>query len=649
MTSYQRQVTMIQHRDEQIPYSKAKARARPTNNKKGGKKKENPKKAAMNTIANNKATSSTTLVRTKESTPSKSAPTKREQSIQSTPTESLDVQDTRKSTIVSANDENQVSVDGESTLIAADSLQTPQKSNQEVTLLESEPQNAKSSTDQPSDNDQSTDSASVTKDTAVGGRTKIVTPIADKSTTKKVSSSSNPVPLVKSTPAVTTSIIIPEKEENAMEAVLPASMRFNISCGCPLTCDTVALKRKSKAFTCIDRIAFLMGGKHKATEIEACTVAAGENGPCGPECHPTLCHNETALQPPLLNWTRVATSEPLPEPFVKYDRVVMVTKVLWPSELMRLKQMICLFTAAYNRHVNYDIVVFTTIPWTRLQILELQGVAPQTNIRVVVDSPPLQDQLATMSSDELKFLYERCSVNPGENITWLHHCTEPGFRNIANLGYAWQAEFRAYHIWNTPVLAEYKYMIWMDSDALCTKPWTQDPMKVVVENDLVLLFDNFPQGACTNIKLQDKLMAAYNRTMCKVYLVDGGHLNPHECRENESVRVGNVHGFHHITNLDYYRSPEHQHFLQIMVSDYRFSREWDDQLGVTVPAAMGAPKRAWDYRAHGLNMGIHHNGRLDGKEKNIAFGYNAFWEKGGKKNWQVGREMCDNLVVNKDR
>lgn len=61
------------------------------------------------------------------------------------------------------------------------------------------------------------------------------------------------------------------------------------------------------------------------------------------------------------------------------------------------------------------------------------------------------------------------------------------------LAYTWQCEFRSKWIWRHPGLANYKYMMWMDSDTMCSKPWKQDPIATMVRNDLVLMYDNYPQ------------------------------------------------------------------------------------------------------------------------------------------------------------
>jgi hypothetical protein len=441
------------------------------------------------------------------------------------------------------------------------------------------------------------------------------------------------------------------------QGIPPHLASSEITCGCPGTCDAIALGRTNKMHTCLKRLQHLVTN-YKMNETDACLAASVENdnGPCGLECHPRHCHNlsaVTSIYPPPyltpLNWTKAVPMDRPEQPFVRYERVVVATKVLWPNDVFKLKQMICLFTAAYNRHVNYDIVIFTTIPWKRSHLEELKKVAPQTKITVVRDSPPLQDQLATMTPTELDFLRKRCSVKDGENLTWFHHCTEPGFKGVANLGYSWQAEFRSYHIWSTPVLAEYKYMIWMDGDSFCTKPWAHDPMKAMVENDLVLMVDNFPQGNTANPRLKDKMQQAYNnRSICTLYLSADGKFSPRKCEGDQSPKLGLVHGFMHITNLDFYRNATQLNFLGLLVGDHRFSREWDDQLAVTAPAAMAAPDRVWDLRMNGYNLGIHHNGMLDGKERNTATRYNTYWDKEGKARWETGREMCDGAVLYAD-
>ena len=54
--------------------------------------------------------------------------------------------------------------------------------------------------------------------------------------------------------------------------------------------------------------------------------------------------------------------------------------------------------------------------------------------------------------------------------------------------------------------------------------------------------------------------------------------------EDSNPTVQQIGGFNHITNLDVYRKEIHQKFLLNLVGDDKFSRKWNDQLGVTLPA-----------------------------------------------------------------
>eukprot|EP00558_Chaetoceros_sp_UNC1202_P002233 CAMPEP_0197259100 /NCGR_PEP_ID=MMETSP1429-20130617/83345_1 /TAXON_ID=49237 /ORGANISM="Chaetoceros sp., Strain UNC1202" /LENGTH=353 /DNA_ID=CAMNT_0042723299 /DNA_START=32 /DNA_END=1093 /DNA_ORIENTATION=- len=346
---------------------------------------------------------------------------------------------------------------------------------------------------------------------------------------------------------------------------------------------------------------------------------------------------------PFMDVSNVDLHDP---PLKKYDGVVIATKVLWSKDRHILKEMFCLLNAAYNRHVHYDLLVFTTEPWTEEEIHELAHVVSPAKLTVVVEGPSLEDHVASMDEQEIKFLYERCNVKADEKITWFHHCKEKDSHLVNNLGYAWQSEFRAYHIWNHDALKNYQYMMWIDSDAMCTQHWETDPIQMFIENELNLMFDHFPGGFTRNEILKEKMMSAYGKSLCKVSMTEMGLLEPTWCREQDlKPSVRQVYGFNHITRLDVYRSEKHQKFLKTLVSDYRFSRRWDDQLAVTVPAVMEDPEKAWDMRKHGIHLGLHHNTMIDGKEKGTHLSYVKWWTHTGKKKWAVGRAMCDGLII----
>ena len=85
-----------------------------------------------------------------------------------------------------------------------------------------------------------------------------------------------------------------------------------------------------------------------------------------------------------------------------------------------------------------------------------------------------------------------------------------------------------------------------------------------------------------------------------------------------------VHGFCHITNLDWYR--QQKHFFENWIGDGFLQRKYDDQGAVTIPPAVLAPERAWDMYSHDLHLHLYHNGNLDGKKKARRGGYRGFWQ-----------------------
>ncbi len=435
-----------------------------------------------------------------------------------------------------------------------------------------------------------------------------------------------------------------------------AMPKYGIDCGCPHSCDERALHKRNAQFLCKDRILHLVNKKN-VPELEACELASQTtynyndtenidiNKPCEYECHPKICKDFTS-RPIMQNITNIDL--PKERPFKKYDDVVIVTKVLSSENINLLIQMLCLFNTAYNRFVNYDIIVFTTIPFPPEDILKVQQMAHPANLQVVTEGKSLKEHLSEMSADEIKALNKRCRVKENETITWGHHCEEENSEHVSSLGYAWQAEFRSYHLWTHEAMKPYKYMMWLDADAMCTKPWDVDPMKVMIENDLILLFDHFPGGFVRGEVLKQKMLSAYDEVVCGVSLDEAkGILQKEECQSEDQIpSIHQAYGFHHITNLDVYRKERHQRFLKAMITnDYKFSRLWDDQLAVTFPAVMEDPSRCWDYQTHGLDVGIHHNGRVDGKRHPKYLSYLNYWAHDGKYKWPAARAMCDGLVT----
>lgn len=266
--------------------------------------------------------------------------------------------------------------------------------------------------------------------------------------------------------------------------------------------------------------------------------------------HPTIYSNSSA---PFGNVTNSTTSTA--SSFKRYDGVAIVTKVRDEGDVDGLKRMLCLLGHSYNDKMKHDIIVFTTIPWKEEIIKELQAAVAPTKLTVAVESVPLEDQLAALNSTELKILRNRCGLpdNDTSPLTWSHHCSEPGSNQAASLGYSWQAEFRSYHIWTHEALKNYRYMFWLDSDALVTRAWDTDPMEMMVENKLVIMYAAFPYGRSQNEMLREKMMKVYNKSICTVRSTPEGTLYTHLCTPKLRVNMNQIGGFHHITDLDVYR------------------------------------------------------------------------------------------------
>lgn len=356
-------------------------------------------------------------------------------------------------------------------------------------------------------------------------------------------------------------------------------------------------------------------------------------------------------------WRRMAKEqeEAVGEPVQVYDNVALVTKVHSAHPFIgSVVQNVCLMNAAYNFRRNYPWIIFSTLPWHERDLKRAQQWAAPGNLTVVVDSEPLEDILASMSESDREHLTGRCDCchkatccKKNSTLAWDWWCHEEG-KGHATLSYLWQAEFRATHLWMQSSLKDIKHMIWIDNDAMPTKPWPKDPMTTMVENDLVVMFDNFPQGTCKNDMLVEKMNLAYNKSVCAIHMTEEGHFRSVPCKpdQNRLSKFGLIHGMFHITNLDHYRLPINLEMNRLLTQHkgYRYSRQWDDQIAVTVVPAVTAPERAWDMRRNGFNMSMTHNGNLDGKEKNTKWAYRVWW-KYYNHTWPLASRMCSDVIT----
>lgn len=239
-------------------------------------------------------------------------------------------------------------------------------------------------------------------------------------------------------------------------------------------------------------------------------------------------------------------------PFKKYDGVVFVTKLLrdGPQDLKDVMTMLCYLQHAYNDKMNYDIIIFTTMPWKEENIKRVQDiVGPETKLTVAIEGPSLEEQLAAMTKEERDFLYDRChfkNETHREPLTWDHYCEEKGEgANLNSLGYSWQAEFRAYHIWTHPALKPYKYMFWIDTDSRLAITWDKDPFEMMIENDLIMLFAGYPCGKIQTQAVRRKISGAYGKDLCYSKKNEFGELYGGLCKpgdKNSFFRIRQVMG-----------------------------------------------------------------------------------------------------------
>eukprot|EP00934_Nitzschia_sp_Nitz4_P006002 Nitzschia sp. Nitz4//scaffold95_size97785//82877//83908//NITZ4_004679-RA/size97785-processed-gene-0.22-mRNA-1//1//CDS//3329560508//5992//frame0 len=302
------------------------------------------------------------------------------------------------------------------------------------------------------------------------------------------------------------------------------------------------------------------------------------------------------------------------QPFVKHDGVVLVTKVHGPPHKHLLFQSLCLLHHAYNFKPLYDVIVFTTGDFTQRQKNYLHSMVSPVNLTIVVDNRGLQQEIAALTPERRKNFLAACKVTSPENLTWWSEC--PG-----RLAYNWQAEFRGWHLWTHPALAPYKTMMWFDTDAFATKEWTVDPIPLFLRNDLVVLFDNI-YGEANRKEVGERIAAAFNVSL-KVpgFNATNGHLlrtlGPVENWRDSTVQL--IHGFFHITNLDFFRSPVVQRWVEIWIGDGFLQRDFDDQGALTVPAAILAPERSWSLYENGIELELYHHNSLDGRQQSTGF------------------------------
>ena len=279
----------------------------------------------------------------------------------------------------------------------------------------------------------------------------------------------------------------------------------------------------------------------------------------------------------------------------RHKGVVVVSKIHDPTHTQSVQavvQSLCLFTAAYNHRMRYDVTVFATLPVAMQPVKFQDGTSYRFETRLKTATHPatlriasdiqgmsLTEHVHRLNDAQKARLLQRCNVSRLELLTWKTQCLDTNHPpeiepDVGRPDYGWQAEFRGTHIWTHPALAEYKYMLWLDADAFCTEPWRQDPIDFMVRNDLVLLFDNLNGAARAPPTLMRLIRDIFQTPFCGVSIRNGSlapyrkglHSSQGQCGEGRT-RISLVHGFFHIANLDFYRRPPITTWLQKMHMD----------------------------------------------------------------------------------
>ena len=334
--------------------------------------------------------------------------------------------------------------------------------------------------------------------------------------------------------------------------------------------------------------------------------------------------------------------------FKRYEKVAIVTKIHGPHQWLLLEQSICLLHFAYNNKVHYDIIVFSASEVPNEKIEELRNIVAPAKFEIVIDHMGFQEEIAALTPAKRELFLKRCNVSSPVNLTWWSQCEDPpgGNRGTSRLAYNWQAEFRSVRVWDHPALNNYRYMFWLDSDGFPSRPIEKDPIEYFIENKAVIMFENFPQGSDRG-KHAQAIADSFNATVCDLRLGEKGHLernlitreqyimrkNGNKTVKCDSEVVQMIHGFGHITDLDFYRQPKVLNGLKGLLGDCFLCRSPDDQLAVTIAAAIYAPEKSFDMRMHGFNLGIAHNGQFDGKEKFKPPGFVKYWRQKAKNNF----------------
>ena len=333
--------------------------------------------------------------------------------------------------------------------------------------------------------------------------------------------------------------------------------------------------------------------------------------------------------------------------FERQDGVVIVTKIhseKAKNHIKMLKQSLCLLQKAYNDRLQYDILVFTSLPVSESVQQDIKAMVSPTRLTFVVDNDGIPSMLKSLKPEALQRFFDRCHVSSIEDVTFETICKDGD--KIEKIAYNWQAEFRALHIWNHPAMIPYKYMFWIDTDAFFLGKLKEDPVAKAVREDMAIFYANFPMGFARGEAWNQRIADAFNQTACRILFNNaGGHIYAKEgtCK---SPQLAQIHGFMHITKLEFFRSEPVMNWFQIMIGNEKFSRKYDDQIAVTVPSAILAPHRSLRMWDRGVYLNVYHNTyRYIPDQRKCDINFVKFWSLHGNTSFPEAFGVCDVLVA----
>ena len=112
------------------------------------------------------------------------------------------------------------------------------------------------------------------------------------------------------------------------------------------------------------------------------------------------------------------------------------------------------------------------------------------------------------------------------------------------------------------------------------------------------------------------------------------------CHGKKKSRIKQVHGFFHCTDLNFFRSDAVMKWNRALIGESKFSRLFDDQIGLTIPAAVLAGHRSRDMRSIGIYTRVFHNYVLDGIMNNWRGYFVPWWNENSDTIFPEASEQC---------